>query len=139
LPGFGIWTLGGHWAVELLRAVQPADGGLIATAVVGHDGRRGWVYYLAVVRVAQRQGHGRVVMAACEAWLAERDIPKLNLMMRAENHAARAFYAALRLRPRRHHGVLTTALASPNQARRRDVARECAVRRRAWPGRRLVA
>jgi ribosomal protein S18 acetylase RimI-like enzyme len=71
------------------------DGALLATAMVGHDGHRGWVYYLAVARAAQRRGHGRAVMSACEAWLAERGVPKLNLMLRTENHAARGFYTAL--------------------------------------------
>jgi len=34
-------------------------------------------------------------MRACEAWLAERGVPKLNLMLRGGNAAARGFYAAL--------------------------------------------
>src|SRR3954451_10726108 len=49
---------------------------LVGTAMVGHDGHRGWVYYLAVAREAQGEGRGRAIMAACEAWLRERDIPK---------------------------------------------------------------
>ena len=68
---------------------------LLATAMVGHDGHRGWVYYLAVAPTAQRRGHGRTMMAACEAWLAERSVPKLNLMLRVENATARGFYTAL--------------------------------------------
>jgi len=70
-------------------------GELIATAMVGHDGHRGWVYYLAVRPGARRRGHGRAMMAACEAWLADRGVPKLNLMVRAENAAVRAFYLSL--------------------------------------------
>jgi ribosomal protein S18 acetylase RimI-like enzyme len=68
---------------------------LLATAMVGHDGHRGWVYYLAVAPAVQHQGHGRAMMDACEAWLAERGVPKLNLMLRGENTAALGFYAAL--------------------------------------------
>jgi ribosomal protein S18 acetylase RimI-like enzyme len=68
---------------------------LLATAMVGHDGHRGWVYYLAVRDDARGRGHGRAMMRACEAWLAERDIVKLNLMIRADNTGARGFYAAL--------------------------------------------
>jgi ribosomal protein S18 acetylase RimI-like enzyme len=70
-------------------------GTLLATAMVGHDGHRGWVYYLAVAPAARHQGRGRAMMDACEAWLLERGVPKLNLMMRGENTAARGFYAAL--------------------------------------------
>jgi ribosomal protein S18 acetylase RimI-like enzyme len=71
------------------------DGRLIATAMVGHDGHRGWVYYLAVAADARGAGHGRAMMAACETWLRGRAIPKLELMIRHDNHAVAAFYAAL--------------------------------------------
>jgi ribosomal protein S18 acetylase RimI-like enzyme len=63
--------------------------------MVGHDGHRGWVYYLAVSADARGGGAGRALMAACEAWLAERGVPKLNLMVRGDNAAAQGFYDAL--------------------------------------------
>jgi ribosomal protein S18 acetylase RimI-like enzyme len=68
---------------------------LIATAMVGHDGHRGWVYYLAVTPARQREGHGRALMAACEDWLVARRVPKLNLMIRGSNQGAVGFYATL--------------------------------------------
>jgi ribosomal protein S18 acetylase RimI-like enzyme len=68
------------------------DGTLLATAMVGHDGHRGWVYYLAVRESEQRRGLGGAMMRACEAWLAERGVPKLNIMVRGDNAAARSFY-----------------------------------------------
>ncbi len=68
---------------------------LIATAMVGHDGHRGWVYYLAVRPHARGRGHGRAMMGAAERWLIGRGVPKLNLMVRSGNEAVRAFYAAL--------------------------------------------
>jgi ribosomal protein S18 acetylase RimI-like enzyme len=71
------------------------DGDVLATAMVGHDGHRGWVYYLAVRPEERGRGHGRAMMLTCEAWLAEQGIPKLCLMVRADNAAARGFYTAL--------------------------------------------
>jgi ribosomal protein S18 acetylase RimI-like enzyme len=71
------------------------DGALVATAVVGHDGHRGWVYYLAVARGARGQGYGRAMMGACERWLADRGVPKLNLMVRVGNESVLGFYNAL--------------------------------------------
>lgn len=71
------------------------DGRLISTAMVGHDGHRGWVYYLAVHPDARGRGHGKAMMAACEAWLRQRDVPKLNLMIRGDNLAVQAFYYAI--------------------------------------------
>ena len=71
------------------------DGVLSATAMVGHDGHRGWVYYLAVRADHRGRGCGRAMMRACEAWLAERGVVKLNLMIRTDNAAMRSFYAAI--------------------------------------------
>ena len=72
------------------------DGGaLVATVMVGDDGHRGWVYYLAVDPVRQRGGLGRLMMAAAEDWLRARGCPKLNLMVRGDNTQARGFYARL--------------------------------------------
>lgn len=70
-----------------------------ATIMVGYDGHRGWVYYLGVAPAFQRQGVGRALMQAAEQWLAARDCPKLMLMVRADNLATKAFYAALGYEP----------------------------------------
>jgi ribosomal protein S18 acetylase RimI-like enzyme len=71
------------------------DDKLIATAMVGHDGHRGWVYYLAVTTDARRAGRGREMMRACEAWLRDRGVPKLNLMVRGDNLAVQEFYTGI--------------------------------------------
>jgi ribosomal protein S18 acetylase RimI-like enzyme len=68
---------------------------LAATAMVGHDGHRGWVYYVAVRPDMRSRGYGREIMHGCESWLGERGISKLNLMVRSENTSVVAFYAAL--------------------------------------------
>ncbi|MGN7999235.1 GNAT family acetyltransferase [Sphingomonas sp. 22176] len=70
---------------------------LLGTVMVGEDGHRGWVYYLAVAESARGQGHGRALMAAAEAWLRARGCPKLQLMVREGNDAAIGFYRALGL------------------------------------------
>jgi ribosomal protein S18 acetylase RimI-like enzyme len=53
------------------------------------------VYYLAVSPDVRVCGHGRTTMRACEAWLQERGVPKLNVMIRGDNADARGFYTAL--------------------------------------------
>lgn len=68
---------------------------LLATAMVGHDGHRGWVYYVAVRPEERGRGHGRTIMGACETWLAARGVPKVDLMVRTENDAVLAFYNAI--------------------------------------------
>ncbi len=71
------------------------SGQLAATVMVGHDGHRGWVYYLAVGATSRRRGLGRVMMQAAEAWLRQRGTPKLNVIVRRENSAALGFYEQL--------------------------------------------
>ncbi len=71
------------------------DDELLGTAMVGHDGHRGWVYYLAVRPDEQRGGLGRALMGACEQWVAARGIPKLQLMVRTGNDDVLAFYDRL--------------------------------------------
>jgi hypothetical protein len=70
---------------------------ITASAMVGFDGHRGWIYYLSVDPDFQRQGPGRGMMEAAEKWLRERRAPKLQLMIRDGNVAAAAFYEALGL------------------------------------------
>lgn len=76
-------------------AAVGADGCLVATAMVGHDGHRGWVYYLAVDASARGRGLGRQMMEACEAWVRSQGIPKIQLMVRATNKAVVGFYLHL--------------------------------------------
>ena len=68
---------------------------LAATVMVGWDGHRGWIYYLAVARDLRRRGIGAQMVKAAEDWLAERGAPKLNLLVRAENDAVLSFYQSL--------------------------------------------
>lgn len=75
--------------------VGEIDGRLVATAMVGHDGHRGWVYYLAVDPDMQGQGLGAQMMAAVEDWHRAHGVWKINLMVRASNLAVKGFYAAL--------------------------------------------
>ncbi len=77
----------------VLAAVD--DGVLTGTAMVGHDGHRGWVYYLAVRPDRRRAGLGRDLMNASERWLMQRNVPKINLMVRTTNAAVVAFYESL--------------------------------------------
>lgn len=68
---------------------------LVATAMVGYDGHRGWVNYLAVTPGRQRLALGRRLMAEAEAMLLARGCPKINLQVRAANAGVIAFYKKL--------------------------------------------
>lgn len=71
------------------------DDTVVATAMVGHDGHRGWVYYVATDPDRRAQGFGRAIMDAAEDWLREAGIEKLQLLVRRENAKAGAFYQSI--------------------------------------------
>lgn len=75
--------------------VGERDGRVIASVMTGHDGHRGWLYYLAVDPALQKAGLGRAMVRAAEDWLKSRGVPKVMLMVRPENDKVRAFYDAL--------------------------------------------
>lgn len=77
---------------DLLLAVDNCDGAIVGSVMVGHDGHRGWVYYVAAAPDHRHAGIGRAVMFAAEAWLRERGVRKVQLMVRETNTAVQAFY-----------------------------------------------
>ena len=87
--------------VGVVPATAGADAGdpqpdtIVASAMAGFDGHRGWVNYLAVSPDQQGRGLGRVLMHQVERLLEESGCPKVNLQVRADNAAAFAFYEAL--------------------------------------------
>jgi ribosomal protein S18 acetylase RimI-like enzyme len=71
------------------------DKSILAAVMVGHDGHRGWLYYVAVDPDHRKNGHGRAIVTAAEDWLRARGIEKLQMMVRPDNSHARAFYETL--------------------------------------------
>lgn len=82
-----------HAGSTILAARREAK--LVATVMVGHDGHRGWVYYLAVAPAFRRQGVGTMLLRSAEQWCRARGVPKLQLMVRSENVEVASFYTAL--------------------------------------------
>jgi ribosomal protein S18 acetylase RimI-like enzyme len=72
-----------------------ADDNIVATAMVGHDGHRGWVYYVATDPDRRAKGFGRAIMDAAEDWLRRAGIAKLQLLVRPENSGVAAFYQSI--------------------------------------------
>jgi ribosomal protein S18 acetylase RimI-like enzyme len=78
-----------------LFLVGEVDDQLVATAMAGYDGHRGWVNYLAVAPSHQRRGFAAQLMRHIEGLLTERGCPKLNMQVRTSNSAVVAFYRRL--------------------------------------------
>ncbi len=68
---------------------------VVASAMVGFDGHRGWINYLAVAPEFQGRSFGRQLVQEAERLLAQRGCPKLNLQVRSSNTQAIAFYRKL--------------------------------------------
>ena len=73
--------------------VGELEGSVVATVMVGYDGHRGSVNYLAVEPALRGQGIGTALMDHAEALLLDRGCPKINLSVRADNVEAGRFYA----------------------------------------------
>jgi ribosomal protein S18 acetylase RimI-like enzyme len=91
-----------HKDIARKLTVQPElfvvgfEGGeLIASAMFGFEGHRGWVNYLAVSPARQRRGHARTLMRWGAQALQARGCPKINLQIRSSNAAVISFYKAM--------------------------------------------
>lgn len=89
-------------------------GAVVGTAMVGNDGHRGWVYYLAVAPGHRQRGLGRRMMDAAERWLWASGAVKVQLMVRDDNHEALVFYERLGYEDARTT-VLARWLTEPNR------------------------
>ena len=88
--------------LELKVATDPdgllvaiVDDRVVGTVMVGFEGHRGWINYLAVDADQRRVGVGRRLMAAAEDHLRRLGAPKVNLQVRTSNAQVVAFYEAL--------------------------------------------
>jgi len=75
--------------------VAESDGELIGTALCGHDGRRGFIYHLAVAAAQRRQGIARRLVEACLAQLKAAGLPRCHIVVYANNHEGRNFWRKL--------------------------------------------
>ncbi len=80
---------------ELFLVGTDEEGAVIASAMGGYEGHRGWVNYLAVHPDTRGAGHARALMDELESLLLARGCPKVNLQVRRDNAEALAFYAAI--------------------------------------------
>ena len=88
-----------HKDIERKRRVQrklfligTIEEKVVGSVMVGYDGHRGWINYLAVDPGHQRSGLGRALMDAAQQQLRRIGCPKINLQIRHDNLEAIAFY-----------------------------------------------
>jgi ribosomal protein S18 acetylase RimI-like enzyme len=79
---------------DVLVAVDDA-GDVVGSVMVGHDGHRGWLYYVAASPASRGEGVGRIVVQAAENWLRQRGVVKVQLLVRETNTKVVSFYEHL--------------------------------------------
>jgi ribosomal protein S18 acetylase RimI-like enzyme len=79
---------------DVLVGVDEA-GQVKASVMVGHDGHRGWLYYVAADPNARGQGLGRQIVKAAEEWLSDRGVSKAQLLVLTTNQTVVDFYDRL--------------------------------------------
>ena len=65
---------------------------IIASAMAGYDGHRGYIYYLAVLPEYQKKGIGSSLLSIVEKKLLQLGCPKINLFVRNTNIRVKTFY-----------------------------------------------
>ena len=68
---------------------------IVASAMGGYEGHRGWVNYLAVHPAHQRKSYARRMMQEIENRLLAMGCPKINLQVRSGNKSALEFYSRI--------------------------------------------
>lgn len=78
-----------------LSLVAIIDGKLSGTVMCGYDGRRGYIYHLAVADVNKRKGIGTALIKLAISKLEKVGASKVHLMIFVENECAKLFYNKL--------------------------------------------
>jgi ribosomal protein S18 acetylase RimI-like enzyme len=75
-----------------LSASARAGNDLAGAVLCGHDGRRGYLYHLAVAEPFRRQGIARALVDRALAGLAREGIARCTIFLVADNTAGRTFW-----------------------------------------------
>jgi ribosomal protein S18 acetylase RimI-like enzyme len=67
-------------------------GKLVGAALCGHDGRRGFIYHLAVAAEVRGQGVGKALLGRSLVGLREHGIPRVLILVAQENAIGREFW-----------------------------------------------
>jgi len=78
-----------------LFLVAAEEGSVVGAVMGAYDGRRGWIYHLAVEPSLQGHGIGDALMRNVEARMRQQGVRKINLQVRADNGGVLRYYERL--------------------------------------------
>jgi ribosomal protein S18 acetylase RimI-like enzyme len=76
-----------------LSRVALAGGNIVGAALCGHDGRRGFIYHLAVAPALHGRGIGRLLVDECIARLRRAGIARAIILVAMDNQTGRTFWS----------------------------------------------
>jgi ribosomal protein S18 acetylase RimI-like enzyme len=88
---------------------------IVAAILCGHDGRRGFLYHLAVKPESRRQGLGVALVEQCLARLADLGIQKCNALVYTHNAEGQRFWQRLGFSSRENLGLWQRAVNDGKQ------------------------
>ena len=78
-----------------LFLVAEGRGKILAAVMGAWDGRRGWIYHLAVTSKAQRRGVGTILVRELERRMSRKGVVKVNAVVYRDNRKSRGFFKNL--------------------------------------------
>jgi len=75
-----------------LSRVAEVDGVMVGAALSGHDGRRGWIYHLAVAQDHRGSGVGKLLVDDCVGGLRKAGVKRAIILVAGDNPAGRQFW-----------------------------------------------
>jgi N-acetylglutamate synthase len=75
-----------------LSRVAEADGKIVGAALCGHDGRRGWIYHLAVAKEYRGSGVGKLIIDDCARGLREVGLKRAIILVAGDNPTGHEFW-----------------------------------------------
>jgi ribosomal protein S18 acetylase RimI-like enzyme len=75
-----------------LSRVAEASGEIVGAALCGHDGRRGWIYHLAVAPAYRSQQVGKLLLDDCVRGLRETGVKRAIILVAGDNPRGREFW-----------------------------------------------
>jgi len=99
LPGIGLSTADSREAIARFLDHNPTtcfvleeDDQIFGTVLGGFDGRRGYIYHMAIAESHRRQGWGKSLIEVCMNALKQRGAEKSHLFVYADNLSGRKFW-----------------------------------------------
>lgn len=75
-----------------LSRVAEENGTIVGAALCGHDGRRGWIYHLAVSAACRGKGIGKLLLNDCVRGLRDAGVKRAIILVAGDNPGGHEFW-----------------------------------------------